>query len=38
MGDFDTSFLRDLYVTFRNLMTRFIKWIFGLNDDATDEG
>lgn len=33
MGDFDLDFLRDLYVTFRNLFTRFLKWIFG---DSTD--
>lgn len=28
-NNFDMYFFRDLYVTFRNLMTRFINWLFG---------
>lgn len=34
-NDFDMYFFRDLYVTFRNLVTRFIKWILGDNSADT---
>ena len=35
-NDFDIYFFRDLYVTFKNLFTRFLNWILGITNDETE--